>query len=179
VRDVSNQLNDRDRLAVRDAVEEILADQPRDLASLGCLVVLPGVLILLVVPVVGRFLGIGSGLATAAIIVGVILLAVGVAMWMGAPRFLRGRSTAAVEAALRQLQQEGEEREVLLRAATLLLTHAHATVGATTSLSLSVDEARRRLGTLLPLVVEVERYLLAEGEIYPVFSSGEGKGEAT
>lgn len=176
---MTHQLNDRDRLAVRDALEEILRDQPRDIASLGCLVVLPGILILLVVPVVGRLLGIGSGLATAAIVAGVILLVVGVAMWMGAPGLLRGRSTAAAEAALRQLEQEGEEREVLLRAATLLLTHAHATVGATTSLSLSVDEARRRLGAMLPLVVEVERFLIAEGQIYPVLSSGGGEGEAT
>ncbi len=171
------QLSDPDRLAVRDALDEILADQPRDLASIGCLVVLPGVLILLVVPVVGRLLGTGSGLATAAIVAGVIFLVVGVAMWMGAPSLLRGRSTAAAEAALRQLEQEEEDREVLLRAATLLLTHAHATVGATTSLSLSIDEARRRLGATLPLVVEVERFLLAEDQIYPVFTLEEGEGE--
>jgi hypothetical protein len=174
---VTHQLNDRDRLAVREALEEILADQPRDLASLGCLVVLPGVLILLVVPVVVRLLGIGSGLATAAIVAGVILLVVGITMWMGAPGLIRGRSTAAAEAALRQLEQGEEDREVMLRAAALLLTHAHATVGATTSLSLSVDDARKRLGVMLPLVVEVEHFLLAEGQIYPVFTVEEGEAE--
>jgi hypothetical protein len=173
---VTHQLNDRDRLAVRDALEEILADQPRDLASLGCLVVLPGVLILLVVPVVGRLLGLASGLATGAIVAGVILLVVGIAMWLGAPGLIRGRSTAAAEAALRQLEQGEEDREVMLRAATLLLTHAHATVGATTSLSLSVGEARERLGALLPLVVEVERFLLEEEQIYPAFTAEEGEG---
>jgi hypothetical protein len=174
---VTNQLDERDRLAVRDALEEILADQPRDLASLGCLVVLPGVLILLVVPVVGRLVGIAPGLATVAIVAGVVLLVVGIAMWMGAPGLIRGRSKAAAEAALRQLEQGDDDREVMLRAATLLLTHAHATVGATTSLSLSVDEARKRLGSKLPLVVEVERFLLAEGQIYPAFTAAEGEGE--
>ena len=168
-------LTDRDRLAVRDALDEILSNPPRDLAPIGCLVALPGLLILFVVPVLGRQIGLVSGVATVAIVLGIALLVGGVTAWAAAPGLIRGHSKAAREAALRQLEQGDDDREVLLRAATLLLAHAHATVGATTAVSLDLADARRRVDDRLPLVVDVERFLLAEEEIYPVFTRDEAE----
>jgi hypothetical protein len=167
---VTDPLTDPDRLAVRDALEEIRAHPPRDIAPIGCLVTLPGFLILLVAPVAGRMLGWGRGFATAVLVIGVSLLAVGIGMWVGAPGLIRNHSKAAAEAALRQLEQGAEDRHVLLRAATLLLTHAHATVRGTTSVCIDTPHALMRLGSRAPLVVQVERHLLAEGQIYPVFT---------
>ncbi len=134
---------------------------------------LPGFALLLVVPLLARRIGLASGAAVPLLVAGGALLVVGLVLWFGAGGFARGRVTAAAEAALRVLEAGDEEREVLLRAATLLLCHAWATHGPSTVEAFDFATARARVGDRLDLVTAVERVLLAEGAIYPVFTPDE------
>ena len=131
---------------------------------------LPGFAILLVFPMVGRMLDLGSGIATTVLIVGGALVVTGVVLWFSAGGFVRGHAQAAAEAALRTLEGGEEDREVLLRAATLLVVNGYATYGPTTATAVDVDKARSRLGKHLGLVEAVEGLLLEEGAAYPLFT---------
>lgn len=179
---VSAPLTEQDRRAVLGTLEEIRsAPPPRDLAGVGCVMALPGFVLLLVVPVLGRRLGLPAGAAVPVLVVGGALLIVGLVLWLTAGGFVRGRSIAAAEAALRTLEAGDDDREVLLRAATLLLCHAYATYGPSTAEAFDFGAARARIGPRLELVTAVEGVLLEKGEIYPVFTLGDGappKGEA-
>lgn len=178
---MSEILRDVDRRVVRETLDEIRAEPaPRSLAGVGCVMALPGFLLLLVFPLVARKLAVASGPATAVLVVGGVLLVVGLGLWFSAGGFVRGRFIAAAEAALRTLEKGEKEREVLLRAATLLLCNAYATYGPSTAETFDFAEGRRRLGPRLDLVMAVEEVLLAEGVIYPVFTdAGEGeRGES-
>ena len=111
---------------------------------------------------------------TPALVLGGVLLVVGIVLSVGAGGFARGHVTAAAEAALRTLEAGDEDREVLLRAATLLLCNAWASYGPSTVEAFDFAAARVRLGPMLSLVSEVEGVLLEEGVIYPVFTAGAG-----
>lgn len=175
---MSTPMHDSDRSIVRAALDEIrAAPGPPDRAPLGCTIALPGFAILLVFPLVGRMLGIGGGVAAVVLGLGIALLVVGLGLWFAAGGLVRGHFTAAAEAALRRLEDPAEtDRETLLRAATLLLVHAHATYGPTTSAGFDFARARTRLGERIELVTAVERVLLDEEAIYPVFTGGEEGG---
>ena len=167
-------LSDIERRIVREALDEIRATpSPVDRAPLGCAIALPGFAVLLIFPVVGRMLGLGSAVATLALILGGVLVVVGVVLWFSAGGFVRGHALAAAEAALRTLEADDEDQEVLLRAATLLVVNGYATYGPTTSTAVDVDKARTRLGKHLGMVEAVERLLLEEGAAYPIFTKSE------
>jgi hypothetical protein len=173
---VSIPLSDNDRALVRQTLHEIReAPPPRDRGPVGCVVALPGFVILLVFPPAARILGVGSTLGGVAIGIGVVLVVVGVALWFGAGRFVRGHAVAAAEAALRTLEAGEEDRTVMLRAATLLLTNAYATYGSSATRSFDPEDARRRLGERRALVVEVEELLVDEGAVDPVFTAADGE----
>lgn len=160
-----------------EALDEIRAAPPmRDWAGTGRAMALPGLALLLVIPVVGKELGLGPVVATPLLVIGGVLLVVGIVLGLSAGGFARGHFTAAAEAALRTLEAEDEDREVLLRAATLLLCNAWATYGPSTVAALDFGAARRRLGARLELVTAVEDVLLEEGAIHPVFTLVEGDG---
>jgi hypothetical protein len=174
-----HHLTDRDRLTVRDTLAEIrAAPPPRNHAGLGCVMALPGFVILLVFPVVARKFGMGGGLATPVLVVGGLLLVVGLVLWFTAGGLVRGHAIAAAEAALRTLEAGDEDGDVLLRASTLLLTHAYATHGPATAQTFDFQDARRRLGARLDLVLAVEALLVAEDAIYPVFTLAQSSGGA-
>jgi hypothetical protein len=169
---VSIPLSDNDRALIRQTLKEIRdAPPPRDRAPVGCVIALPGFVLLLIVPVAARILGVASTVATPLIGLGVVLVVVGVAIWFGAGGFVRGHATAASEAALRTLEAGEEDRTVALRAATLLLANAYATYGDSATRSFEPAEARRRLGEALGLVLEVEETLVADGAVDPVFTT--------
>ncbi|MHB1192163.1 MAG: hypothetical protein ACYC6F_03875 [Longimicrobiales bacterium] len=174
---MSSSLSEQDRRAVLDTLGEIRASPPaRDWSRPGCLMALPG-LLLLVLPVAGKGLGLTSGLVTPLLVLGGVLLVVGIVLRLGAGGFARGHVTAAAEAALRALEAGDEDREVLLRAATLLLCNAWAAYGPSTVEAFDFAAARARLGPRLTLVTEVEGILLEEGAIYPVFTADAGGEE--
>jgi hypothetical protein len=173
---VSAPLPEQDRRTVLEALREIRASPPpRNWAGPGCVMTLPGFVLLLVLPVVGKRLDVGPGVATPLIVLGGVLLVVGLVLWLSAGGFARGHVTAAAEAALRTLEAGDEDREVLLRAATLLLCNAYATRGPSTVEAFDFGAARGRLGPRLELVAAVEAVLLEEGAICPVFTSDGGQ----
>ena len=175
---VRDSLSEQDRRAVLDALGEIRASPPaRDWSRAGCVMALPGLLLLLVLPVAGRRMGLIPGVVTPFLVVGGVLLVVGVVLRLGAGGFARGHVTAAGEAALRTLEEGHEDREVLLRAATLLLCNAWAAYGPSTVEAFDFAAARARLGPRLALVTQVEGILLEQGAIYPVFTADAGGEE--
>jgi len=170
---VEPSLSETDRGRVREALKEV-RDQPLppDRGPLGCAIALPGFAILLVFPVVGRMLSLGSGVAAVALGAGILLLVVGLGFWFSAGGVARRHAEAAAEAALRRLHGGVGDREATLHAATLLLANAYAARGPTRYAAFDVEDARRRLGGRLPMVEAVERFLLEEDAIYPVFTEG-------
>ena len=166
-----HRLSQDDRRAVLEILDEIRSSPPpRHWAGPGCVMALPGFLLLLVVPVLGRRVGLPHGAAVPLLVAGGALLVVGLVLWLSAGGLARGRVTAAAEAALRVLEGEEEDRDVLLRAATLLLCHAYATHGPSMVEAFDFTAARRRVGARLELVRAVEGVLLDEGAIHPVFT---------
>jgi len=175
---VDETLSGSDRELVREALREVEATPaPADRAPLGCVIALPGFVLLLVFPVVGRMMHAGRGLAEIVLGLGVVLLVVGLGIWFTSGGMVRKHASAAAEAALRELEREDQaDREVLLRAATLLLTNAYTTYGPSMVASTDFADARARLGKRLSLVVAVERMLLDEDAIYPAFTRAEEAG---
>jgi hypothetical protein len=168
-------LSEADLAVVREALEDLrAAPPPRDLAPIGCVVGLPGVLLLLVLPIAGRRLGLQAGAATLVVVAGIVLLAVGLALWYAAPGQAHAHAVAAAEAALRRLEAwdlgAGDRREAL-RAATLLVRSGHSIHGATPRLAVDPQEARVRLGAMVALVEAVEEALLDAGGALPLFTS--------
>jgi hypothetical protein len=179
---VNHSFSDQDRRAVLDALGEIRAAPPaRSWAAPGCAMALSG-LLFLVLPVAGKGLGLVPGVVTPLLVLGGVLLVVGIVLRVGDGGFSRGHVTAAAEAALRTLEAGDEDRDVLLRAATLLLCNAWASYGPSTVEAFDFAAARARLGPRLALVAEVEGILLEQGAIYPVFTAeagGEGPASTT
>lgn len=164
-------LSENDRRTVLETLAEIRSEPPpRNYAGVGCVMALPGFVLLLVFPMVGRLLDVSSALATGVLITGGVLLVVGLILWYTAGGLQRGHAIAAAEAALRTLESGEEDREVLLRAATLLLCNAYATYGPATAQAFDFAVAGRRMGPRLALVMGVEEVLLGESAIYPVFT---------
>lgn len=165
-------LTGADRLAVRDALDEIESTPlPTDLRSLGWPLGVLGFVMLVGWPQLTRIFPIAGAVSGLILVLGIAMLVLGPLASMTAGGGVRGAASAAVEAAIRQLESGGEDREVLLRAATLLLAHAHVTEGPTTTMSFRVEDVVPRLGGTLGLVAAVEAYLVEEEGIYPVFQS--------
>ena len=177
---MSFPLSEQDRAVVLATLEEIRSEPPpSNRAGQGCVMALPGFLLLLVFPIVGRMMGIQGGAAAVVLILGGVLLVVGLALWFTAGGAERGRATAAAEAALRVLEDRGQDGETYLRAATLLLCNAYATHGPSTVQSFDFGVGASRLGAQRERVMAVEEVLLGEGAIYPVFTSQEPDTEDT
>lgn len=172
---MTGPLTPADLQVVREALDEIQSEPPpRNFAGVGCVMALPGFVLLLVFPMLARLFSLSSELAVPVLVLGGVLLVVGLALWFGAGGLVRGRAIAAAEAALRTLESDEDDRGVLLRAATLLLWNAYAAHGPSTTTTFDFNEGRRRLGPRLEAVVlGVEEHLLGEGVIYPVFTLGE------
>jgi hypothetical protein len=160
-----------------DVVHETLQEirdmpPPRDNYAAGCVMALAGLAILLVLPSLGRAFGLASNLATVGLLTGGALLVVGIIVWQTAGGFVRGQYMSAAEAALNQLEawtpEEGD-RVLALRATTLLLTHAVATYGPTSSSAFDYGEAEVRIAHMMPLVMAVQEVLVEEGAAYPIF----------
>jgi hypothetical protein len=144
-----------------------------------------GVAMLVALPLAAHFGGLPRAAVVTDLVVGGLLVVLGVVARTSAGGFARGRSVAAAEAALRQLESgrddgdngdDGDDgtdrtdRETTLRAATLLLAHAYAMYGPKATASFDFTAGRRRLGERLALVEAVEEELLRDRRIDPVFT---------
>ncbi len=172
-----------DRAVVDEAVQDLLeGPRPVDRGPLGCGMAVPGFLILLIAPVLGRRYDISSSVGMPLLVVGIGLLVIGLVMYFSAGGFVRGHYMAAAEAGLRGLEAwdpDTGDRTEALRGATLVLMNAMAAYGVTSSASFDFEAGRNRIAKVMPMVEAVEEYLVEQGSIYRVFTpwpEGEGPG---
>jgi len=127
----------------------------------GCLAVIAGLVLLIVLPQLGvRLPSPWNALLLAAI---GLLLAIGVfvGVFMGSGRY--GRAAERAEAASQALSggQPGD-MSACIRPAVDLIAHARVSDGPTQSAVVDIAQARERLGANLDYVVAVERVLAQE-----------------
>jgi len=179
---MSDELSAHDLGIVREALADIEAEPPpKDWGAVGVAVALVGLVVLVGVPLLARTMSVPHGVVIAALTAGAAMVVLGVVARASAGGFARGRSIAAAEAALRHLESDDPDRETALRAATLLLVHAYAMYGPKPSASFDFLAGRRRLGERMAVVEAVERELLRDGRIDPVFTDAplpEPEGDA-
>jgi len=87
----------------------------------------------------------------------------------------RRAAQAAVEAALRRLEDPASDRETVVRAAVLLLWHGSWREGTTTSPTFEAGPARERIGAVMPIVEEVERALVGRNLVASIFTLARGE----
>lgn len=175
---MSEWLDSEDVAIVRDAMDEIEAEPPpKNWGGVGVVAAVMGAVTLVGVPLAGRFGELPRAAVVTALAVGAVLVVLGVVARASAGGFARGRSVAAAEAALRQLESDEDDRETTLRAATLLLAHAYAMYGPKVQASFDFVDGRRRLGERLALVEAVEEELVRNRRIHAVFTD-EASGDA-
>lgn len=165
------RLTDHDRRVVRETLADLEgATPPGGRAALGCPAAFVGLLVLVVWPRIVDGVPGGDFLSPFVLLGGVILLLGGpVLALLGGGGGARA-AEAAVEAALRTLEDPQTDRETILRASTLLLAHAYVRRGPTTTHTFEPVETASRIGERLPVVEAVERHLVEEGVTYPVFT---------
>lgn len=169
------RLTDHDRLVVRESHEEIAATPPATgLGYLGCPVALLGIVIFVLWPQLLEAIPAASFFTPFVMLAAVLMVIAGPVAGFTSGGGGRGRSTAAVEAALRQLESGDGDRDVMLRAATLLISHAFVSQGPTTSQTYDVLEVTSRIGSALPLVLSAEAYLVEELGVHEVFTLPSG-----
>lgn len=175
--DIVERLTDHDRRIVRETLGELeSATPPAGRAALGWLAALVGLLVLVVWPRIVELVP-GGGFASPFVLLGGVLLLLGgpVLALLGGGGGARA-AEAAVEAALRRLEDPHADRDTVVRASTLLLAHAFVSRGPTTIHTFEPDEAASRIGERLPAVEAVERHLVDEGVTYPVFTLAHDEG---
>lgn len=175
--DTVERLTDHDRRIVRETLGELeRATPPAGGATLGWLAGLVGLLVLVVWPRIAERVPGGDFVSPFVLLVGALLLLGGPVLALLGGRGGARAAEAAVEAALRRLEDPGADRETVVRASTLLLAHAYVSRGPTTVHTFEPDEAASRIGDRLPVVEAVERHLVEESVTYPVFSLADEEG---
>ncbi len=165
-------LTERDLLVIRETIADIeSAPPPTDMGHLGCPAAILGGLLLVAWPKLLELLP-AAGFFTPFVMLAAVLMMIGgpVAAFT-AGGFVRGASIAAAEAALRQLESDEDDREVMLRAATLLLMNAFVSSGPGATMAFNPDGVASRIGDSFPLVVAVEKHLIDVVLTHPVFTA--------
>ncbi len=174
---MSAWLEAEDVAIVREAMDEIEDEAPpKNWGAVGVVGAVMGVVTLAALPLAAHFGTLPRIAVVTALAVGGVLVVLGVVARTSAGGFARGRSVAAAEAALRQLESDDDGRETALRAATLLLAHAYAMYGPKAVASFDFAKGRTRLGERIALVEAVEAELVRNGRIHPVFTDEEATG---
>jgi hypothetical protein len=127
----------------------------------GCLAVIAGLVLLLVLPQLG--IRLPPPWNTLLLVVIGLLLAGGVfvGVFLGSGRY--GRAAVRAEAALQALSgSQPADEAARMRHAVELIAHAWVSDGPTLSAAVDLVQARQRLGTNLDYVVAVERVLAQE-----------------
>lgn len=172
VREVPEEsLDEADRRVVRETLHEIrTAPAPAERGRLGCAAGILGLLILIGWPRVADAVPGGDFISPFVWLTGIVLLLGGPAVALFGAGGGGREAAAAVEAALRRLEDPKSDRETLLRAATLLVAHAYTARGPTTVQTFDAGEVAPRIGGRMDLVLAVERRLVEEGAAYPTFT---------
>jgi len=146
---------------------------PADPGSGGCVVAIVAIVTAVLIPFIGMAFSLSGG---AMLGIGLSLGAIAVAgMLLGAfgGGFDSGAVARDVEEAIGELLTEypdGDER-ALRQAAIRVLDGAYVSTGPTAVSAFDVAEVAERLGDALPYVERIERVLLEQQEIYPVFTA--------
>ena len=160
-------LSDLDRRVVHEARTEIFAEPlVESRGPVGCIGALLGAALLVFWPALVEVVP-GGGFVSPFVLLGGLILVVGGIL----STFMVGRKNraahAAAEAALRQLEggghtADGGQREIALRAATLLISRAFVSDGPTTVETFDRYEAANRIESAMPLVLGVQAVLIDE-----------------
>ena len=145
---------------------------PSDPSSGGCLAALLGLGGLIALPFVAPALSWGSAVIWPVAVVLVVALVVGSLLGVFGGGFVRGAVFTDAEEAIDELIAEfpdGDEA-VIRRATIRILDEATVSYGPTTTETFEHADVALRLGRALPYVMRVERFLLEEEQIYPVFT---------
>lgn len=126
----------------------------------GCLAVIAGLVLLLVLPQIGISLP-PPWNTLLLLVIGLLLVGgVFVGVFMGSGRY--GRAAVRAEAALQALSGGQPDEAARMRHAVELIAHAWFSDGPTLSAAVDLVQARQRLGTNLDYIVAVERVLAQE-----------------
>lgn len=167
-------LTDHDRRIVRETVEELeSAPPPSGRGPAAWLASLLGLGLLLGWPRISDEVPGGDFASPFVLLLGAVLVLVGPVLALFGGGGGERAAGAAVEAALRRLEEEEPGRETVLRAATLLLLHAHVSGESSRIRIVDPDDVAPRMGDHLPLVEAVERHLVEAGKADPVFTTAE------
>lgn len=146
---------------------------PDDPAAGGCVVAIVALVALVLMPFVGRAFSLSGRamLSLGLLLVGISLI--GALVGFFGDRLLgRGVVSDATEAIGELLAEyPGGDPRRLRRAAIRILEGAFVTHGPTTVPGFDFVQARERLGDALPYVEHIERVLLEQREIRPVFTT--------
>lgn len=169
-------LDETDRRIVRETLEEIRqAPAPAERGRYGCLAGLIGLVVLIAWPRVVEQVPGGDFVSPFVWLMGIVLILGGPALAVLGRGGGGREAEAAVEAALRRLEDGDSDRGTVLRAATLLLVHAYVSRGPTTVQTFDPPELASRIGSRLPVVQAVERRLVEEGATHPSFTLEAGE----
>ena len=170
-------LSEADRRVIRETAEDVRSSPPPSVhARLGIPAAVTGGIILFGWPrVVGQVPG-GDFVSPFVTLFAVVLVFGGPALaLLGAVG--GGRSRLAVQAALARFDDPESDDETLIRAATLLVLHAHERRGRTTVEVFDPSTVGTALGSRLALVEAVEEYLVEEGAASPAFRHRDPEGD--
>lgn len=163
-------LTDQDRMAIRETLDDLKATPiPVNRGPHGCLLALVGV----------GLLGAGRVLPESPAVdffqPFVTLVAAGLMLFGIVTSFFGGSSArsearAAVEAALRRLEDPESDRDTLVRAATVLVSKATISTGPATDRVVSESDVRERVARARPLLEAVERHMTDRFNYLPTFT---------
>ncbi len=162
--------------AIQAALSEISAEPPpRDSGPIGCVFSLLAVVGLVALPIVAGRVGlVGTPLTVAkAVLMGSVAGGLVWSVFGGA--FSRGKVISGVDQAatdLVELYPDGPA-DRMLALATRIIVNATMSTGPVTSSAYEAEEMAERLGSVLPYVVRVERWLIEHEGVYPVFTASD------
>lgn len=173
-------------MLVREAREEIVANPlPSSRGPVGCVAAIGGLVVLGAWPSLRGLVPGGDFVSPFIVLGGIMLIGGGLFSTLLVGRKTRA-AEAAVEAALRQLEGAGDQtpsgpaeapdREVELRAATLLVSHAFVSDGPTTVRTFDPEAVAARIEARLPLVLAVQNTLADQLGVWVPFAAETASG---
>ncbi len=166
-------LSEEEGRAILGALAKLRAEPPpRDPRSLGCFGALLAIGGLIGLRWIAPALGLGTGLTWVVAVALALILLLGGFLGVFGGGFVSGKIRGEVEEALSLLEEHylDAPRDEIQLAAVRILWHAQVMLGPVSTSTYETNEAAVQLGEALPYVQDVERFLLARGKVYPVFT---------
>ena len=167
-------LTAEDRAAIVAEVDRINALPPGvNTSSPGCAMLIVAVVLFLSVPPMLRKLGVQArGVGIAFLVVEVFLVLLGMVWYFRGSGGAYAKTVMRAEEAIQAIQSTfaaGRGRECGEAVARLLASSSYSD-GPGISSTFKIEQAREQIGTAMPFVIEVEKFLVAEKKADPVFT---------